>query len=165
MSASAPLLRTARDRKGWTQARLGDIAGYSRETTQRLEAGAPMPEDARVRLAEVLDAPELLIAPDSPLNPAWLGRVGGPLEAIGWLREEMTEALAALERQEKSIRHRQTDPRLHEELAGQVYDLVTAVGAYAVAVSHGLDLSLARIHAAHRVKVKRHIRVDLREAA
>ena len=139
------MLREAREKAGLTQEQAAARLPVSRRALAYYEAGerdAP-PEVVRAA-ARVYRAPELLVAlaGESPLVGVAMAETA--LEAVGWLREELREALDAADRAEAMLRRGEPTPEVDE----QIYDLTTALASYLVArARQGLDLdAMARRH-------------------
>jgi len=116
-----------------------------RRTLSNYETGERTPPPEVVRAAARLyKAPELLLAlhDESPL--AGMALSSDALEAIGWLKEELREALAAAERKESLLRRGEAC----EDADLQIYDVLTALTSYfVVRARQGLDLeALMRRH-------------------
>ncbi|HEY8415482.1 MAG TPA: helix-turn-helix transcriptional regulator [Thermaerobacter sp.] len=139
------LMAQARQRAGLSQQAAADRLHVGRRALAYYEAGERTPPPEVVRAAARLyRAPELLLAlaEDSPL--VGLAMSATPLEAVGWLREELREALEAAEKAEAQLRRGEPS----EEVDHQIYDLTTALASYLIArARQGLDLEkMARQH-------------------
>lgn len=140
----AQQLAQARRRARLTQEQAGARLGVDRSTLSLYEAGRrQVPPEVLVAAARLYRAPELLLSLDrSPLRGVALS--GDPVEAAAWLREELREAEAALERAESALRRGLPCEREDDQL----YDLYSALDSYFCARARsGLDLeALARRH-------------------
>ena len=69
------LVRTFREQRGWTQQRLADHWGFTREYVSQIERGKRKlyGEQSVIRLAEILEIPLAFRrwASTSPTKPAW----------------------------------------------------------------------------------------------
>jgi len=139
------LMAAARHRAGLSQHAAAERLHVGRRALAYYESGERTPPPEVVRAAARLyRAPELLLAlvHDSPL--VGIAMADTALEAVGWLLEELREALAAAERAEAQLRRGEPS----EEVDHQIYDLTTALASYLLArARQGLDLEeLARRH-------------------
>ncbi|MDI3341847.1 MAG: helix-turn-helix transcriptional regulator [Sphaerobacter sp.] len=140
-------IKRARILAGLTQQQAADRIGMDRSTLSRLERSGHCDVDTLRRMAEVYHAPQLLVG----AGCAAFGDT--PAEALAWLREEAQEALAAVERLDEAVRHGRA---VDIALAGQVWDLYTALGAFWTAVAPLLDIDAVR--RAHEQKLRRYLR-------
>lgn len=161
MSESGSLLRRYRERKGWSQERLGEAAGgYDRVSIHRYETGArEAPQDLLVAASSELDAPELLLAANA--GPfAGVAFNDDLATALDWFEEEYPEAYEGMSRIAAMGRKGEA-PRLDD--AVQVIDLLTALENVLLAMGRsGVDLVAA--HDRHQQKLKRYINPPLKAA-
>ncbi|WP_052299147.1 helix-turn-helix transcriptional regulator [Thermaerobacter marianensis] len=139
------MMAEARQRAGLTQEQAAPRLAVSRRALAYYEAGERTPPPEVVRAAaRAYQAPELLVALAGETPLVGVAMEDDPLEAVGWLREELREALEAAERAEAMLRRGEPTPEVDE----QIYDLTTALASYLVARGRqGLDLeALARQH-------------------
>jgi transcriptional regulator with XRE-family HTH domain len=138
-------LRRARLLAGITQQAAAQAANVDRSTLSRYEATGTAPVEVLRVLAKLYNAPQLLLGESAG------GFQDSPVEAIGWLREELEEALEAVHRLERDVRHGQV---IAEELVCEVYDLYTAMGALFVALGGRVDMEAVR--RTHERKLRRY---------
>lgn len=128
-------LRRARILAGVTQAKAARAANIDRSTLSRYEATGRAPLEVLQVLADLYHAPQLLLGHKAG------GFGDSPTEALAWAREELREALAAVERLDEDVRHGR---QISVDLVGQVYDLYTAVGALLTSLAERIDLDQVR---------------------
>ncbi len=142
------ILRERRRALGMSQQQLASHLHVDQSAVSRWERGQPVPRDVAARLAEVLQAPELLLP-----EPRFTS--DGIEQALAWLREELAEAIEAAERLDMRWRHAASQD--YADVV-QLYDLYAALAAYLAAAARVAGVSLTRIQETYRKKVAAYVR-------
>lgn len=151
------MLREARRRAGWSQARLAEAVGVDPATISRYERGEiPVPDDILAASGWALGALELLLVSGS--GPFAFRPDDDLPEALDWVEEESAEAVDALRRLARAVRRHEAPDVADAE---QVVDLIPAVMGALIALQRaGVDMvAAAKRH--HAKVVQRYLRPEV----